>query len=388
MNPIGRRGFLLRSGASAFALAAAPLLRFGEDESSKAKSLVIVEWNGGNDGLNTLIPFADASYYAARPTLSVARDQVLKLDEHYGLHPALAPLMPQWTKKRMALLRGVGYPKPDRSHFKSMDIWQSARLDGQRKSGWLGRAAAIATKKGRPLSLVHVGEGEAPLALRGPGPSATSIASLEAFKLRGPTPDLESRDSAGSKLDFLKSATEDALAQESCLASLGKKSGGRYPDSNLGKSLKLVSQLLQSGSHGVFWLRQSGFDTHAGQEQSHPLLMQSFAGAVAAFLKDLESTGQDEAVSLMAFSEFGRRVKENASLGTDHGAAGPVLMIGPNLVAGLHGPSDDLEDLVDGDLRYSIDFRNLLRETLRGGLGRDDLFGAVDGGSMPLRLFR
>jgi len=340
------------------------------------RALVVVRLNGGNDGLNTVVPFEDDAYHRARSTLRVPASEVLRVDDRLGLAPSLAPLEPLLERGRIAVVPCAGYPSPNRSHFRSMEIWETALPDREGvSSGWLGRALDAVDDAGA-LAGVSLGTPDLPLSLAGRSGRSTCVLSLDAYRLEaGPRPLLEAvagapRD-AGSETAFvadaLRSAYGSAAALESALAK--GRASAEYPDTPLGRDLRSVARLLDAGfGTRLFHVDHSGFDTHSEQAGQHARLLREFADAVAAFLADLDRAGRSDRVLVLAFSEFGRRVRENGSRGTDHGAAGPMLLFGP-VRPGVHGPPPDLDNLEDGDVRFAVDFRRVYAAILEGWLG-------------------
>ncbi len=307
--------------------------------------LVVIQLDGGNDGLNTVVPFADDGYGRARDKLRLKTAELHKLDDRVGLHPRMRAAKELFDDGRLCVVQGVGYPNPDRSHFRSMRIWQTARFDleGNEGYGWLG--GALDQQAGPQASAaIYVGQQEAPLALWSRRSATTTLATAADLQL-----DLPARPSAGpaasddaSLEQFVckqtlsaYAAAEEFARQESRLSSDG---GADYPDTALAARLKLVGQLLKCGSQSrVFYTIQSGYDTHSAQLYTHSQLLREFSDATRSFLDDLKSAKLDGRVLVLAFSEFGRRVAENESQGTDHGTAGPVFLAGTPARGGLVG---------------------------------------------------
>lgn len=344
----------------------------GRDE----RVLVVVQLDGGNDGLNTVVPFADEAYARHRNELRLPPDRILKLNERVGLHPAMRAGADLVEDARLAIVQGVGYPNPSRSHFRSMAVWQTASLDEERHDGfgWLGRALDGAESGAQAVAAIHVGREELPRPLRARRAIAASFAEASDLKLqisRTPVPSAQD----GSDLSaFVRRSVANAYATAEQLAESSESGGGDstdYPDTELARRLELVVRSLKSGAAArVYYVVQPGYDTHAVQLPGHARLLQEFSGAVAAFLGDLAAAGLADRVLLMAFSEFGRRVAENGSLGTDHGTAGPMFLAGPAVRPGLHGETPSLSDLdPGGDLEWSIDFRRVYATVLDDWLG-------------------
>jgi uncharacterized protein (DUF1501 family) len=373
-----RRQFIEVVGASALASTWSPA--FGrwplrEDEGGADRCLLIIELSGGNDGLNTIVPRDDDRYRRARPTLAVPKAQTLKLSDELGLHPRLRALEPAWKKGQIAIVNDVGYPHPDRSHFRSMDIWQSGVPDGvETRSGWIGRSLAARKKEADLDGLFALGGGPSPLLFEGGPRSVTSLSSISDLELRGGKAQkeavragLEPRpgEKSSPALDRIRAASSHALELSRRLqraSAAATKRREAFPGTPFGAQLALVSSLLEGGfRRSIFHVRLGGFDTHARQNESHPILLGVLAEGLAALLRESAKLESAPALTTMVFSEFGRRVRENGSAGTDHGAAGPVLLLSDHIKSGLHGSPPDLADLDEGDLRYQHDFRALGR---------------------------
>ena len=297
--------------------------------------LVVIQLEGGNDGLNTVIPFADPEYAKLRPTLKQNPNRLIKVTDAVGLHPSLTGFGKLLEKNQFAIIPGVGYPNPSRSHFRSMAVWQTARFDPEEHNGfgWLGRAldGSPALAVGIPGSLL-IGDSQPPVALRGRRSIAAAFDRPEDFAL---SPDMAvnvSSTSAGDDLGaFVRRSTLDAYTAAGPLAAAGT-SGDRadYPATALAGHLQLVARLLKADLGArVYYTVQGGYDTHATQQFTHANLLRELGDAVAAFFADLTAAKLADRVTLLAFSEFGRTIKENGSGGTDHGTAAPCSWPGP-----------------------------------------------------------
>jgi uncharacterized protein (DUF1501 family) len=344
--------------------------------------LVVVQLDGGNDGINTVVSFGDEDYARHRRELRIPTDRVCKLTDRVGLHPAMRPAADMIQDGRLAIVQGVGYPNPDRSHFRSMAIWQTAQPDnsGPEFHGWLGRALdgiGAAEPASSPLgpTAVFIGERDLPRALRGRRTVTASFADPADLALAVPATAVASPDrSVGDDLSAFvhRSVTNAYTTAEQLANSAGRTNGSaaRYPDCELGRHLELVARSIKAGSTArVYYTIQSGYDTHALQLPTQARLLGDFARSVRAFLDDLAAAKLADGVLLLAFSEFGRRPAENGSLGTDHGTAGPVFVAGSKAKAGLIGETPRLGELVDGDLKWSIDFRRIYATVLDRWLG-------------------
>ena len=356
--------------------------------------LVVIQLGGGNDGLNTVVPHGDPAYYNARPQLGIRDTDVLKLTEKQasgiGLHPSLAPLKELYDEGLVGLYQGVGYPNPNRSHFKSMDIWHTANPEGDGQgTGWIGRYFDN-TCAGEPEPNLCISIGDtAPLATQGTKVQPVAFENEKLFRWSGDDlhPDvarayqqinragpIAGETGAGTTADFLMRTALDAqLSSDRIREATARPPGVSYPGSRLGNSLKLVAQMIRAGlTTRVYYTDMGGFDTHAGQQGRHAQLLGQFAQAVHAFHRDLKAQGNDKRVMIMTFSEFGRRVKQNASAGTDHGTAAPMFMIGDMVEPGVHSAHPSLTKLDNnGDLIFNTDFRQVYASVIGDWMGAD-----------------
>jgi|SRR5579883_1844710 len=354
--------------------------------AADARVLVVVQLDGGNDALNTVVPFTDPAYPQLRPRLKLAPGRLVKLTDALGLHPALKPLDRLWEAKHLAVVPGVGYPNPNRSHFESMAVWHTARVGGENlrtEYGWLGRA-------------LDAGGGEAcvvnpdvPQAVRGRRAAAVSLTRAEDLLFSDPVAAKAGLGAAPADdlLGFVRRQAVDAAAAADKVAALvGDKADGGYPQTALGQNLRLVSRMLKAGAAArVYYTLQRGYDTHSQQEFAHFTLLGEFAGAVAAFFADLAAAKLADRVALLAFSEFGRTIKENASGGTDHGTAGCAFLAGPGVTGGVHGTPPSLTDLAGGEPKMTTDFRRVYAAVLGNWLGLPPTGAGVT--AEPVKLF-
>lgn len=353
-----------------------------DERGAKDSILVIVQLTGGNDGLNTVVPYADAAYQKARPTLKIPESSVLKLEQGLGLAPSLTGFSKLWDAGQLAVIQGVGYAQPNRSHFESMDIWHKATTSATEKFGWLGRCAPEIGGAGD--GVLHIGDREPPLAVFGATGYAPSMRSIQDFQLKtgaGAAGDrrrvaVESlaEKTAGSDdlLSFVQSSAKQSYASAARIREVTNeyKSGVTYPQTPLAERLKLIAQLIDAKlPQRVYYVSHDGFDTHAAQTLSHGLLLGTMASAMESFHADLKEHGHAERVTGFVFSEFGRRVAENGSAGTDHGTAAPVFLTGAGIKGGLHGAHPSLEKLEDGDVKFHTDFRSVYATLLQDWLG-------------------
>ena len=338
--------------------------------------LVVVELTGGNDGLNTVIPYADDIYHKSRPTLRIEPDKVLKLDDRVGLHPALKELHALWESGDLAVVQGVGYPNPNRSHTRSMEIWQTGVVGPAPPAGWLGRAADANPDVQALSRRAAIG------AAGGARPEGRFPRRLPAWRTIGsrPVPDCPRCSEGEQAGDSLSGRDPPAVrgSPGSVRAAGGDPRGPVASDpppspETLEGRLETIRRLIEADLPvRVYYTAQDGFDTHAAQRFVHQDLLRQVSQAVAGFLKALKPSRLDERVVVLVFSEFGRRLKENASSGTDHGAAAPVLLAGKPVKGNLIGPPPDLADLDDGgDPRFTTDFRDVYATLLSRWLAVD-----------------
>lgn len=345
--------------------------------------LVVCQLSGGNDGLNTVIPYANSLYRSLRPTIGIEDGKILKLNEQMGLHPALAGIAELYKEKKVAIVQNVGYPKSNRSHFKSMEIWQSASPEGNLKGGWIGRHfdAQLGQSPLNPVVALGLST-EKPLSLVGQKASIPCFASLADLKTMVGDPDMErmlreiqGKDAKeGSATRAVQQANRSALDAVSILSKQleGFTTKQTYNNDSFGQGFKQIAQLVAtSPATRVVYFSAGGFDTHARQPDQHEKLLKGFGDAVLAFQREMEAIGKADKVVVLAFSEFGRRAAENASQGTDHGQAAPMFLIGKRVKGGIHGPIPDLANLDNGDVAFTQDFRGVYAAALDEWMGGD-----------------
>jgi uncharacterized protein (DUF1501 family) len=368
--------------------------------------LVVLQMAGGNDGLNTVVPFTNDYYHRARPRIGLAESKVLRLNSDVGLHPALAGFKDLYDTGRLAVVQGVGYPNPNRSHFRSTEIWQTACDSGRfERYGWLGRYFDNACSGCDPTVGVSIGR-QMPQSFTARCPTGVSLDNPQNYRFMaggrarpGETDSMEDsfrklnqpeRDAAeetagtvgalsgpvrhtGSPLDFIERTALDAQISSDKIRSIASRVENltTYPGSQLGNSLKLVAKLIGGGlPTRVFYVSQGGYDTHTNQGGTQERLLRDLGDSVKAFVEDMRGQGNLSRVLLMTFSEFGRRVAENANGGTDHGAAAPMFVVGDKVKGALLGqyPSLAPADLFQGDLKFSVDFRAVYAGVLESWL--------------------
>jgi uncharacterized protein (DUF1501 family) len=360
------------------------------------KILVVIQLGGGNDGLSTVIPHGDDAYHRARPGIGLPSNGVLKIDNYVGLHPNLAPLKSLYDDGHLGIVQGVGYPNPNRSHFRATDIWESAQPEKDFvASGWLGRYFDNTCPGADPHVGVSIGE-TLPLAMQGERIRPLSLERPEAYRYQGR--DRESYEKLNrppttepasfqpntlaettkfrkkmeitpvTQLDFLERTAMDAQVSSDDIIRMTKNHSpaANYPGSEFGNGLQTIAAMIAGGlPTRVYYASLTGFDTHANQKPRHDQLMTQLAQGLSAFWNDLKTQKNDDRVLVMTFSEFGRRVQQNASGGTDHGAAAPMFLMGPKITPGLLGRYPSLTDLDQGDLKYNVDFRNVYATILQ-----------------------
>jgi uncharacterized protein (DUF1501 family) len=347
------------------------------------KVLVVLQLSGGNDGLNTVIPVRNDIYYKVRPRLGITKEQALLLTDEVGLHPALTGLKELYDDGSLGILNSVGYPNPDRSHFRSMDIWHSASNSDQYVyTGWLGRyldaqcagcdKPTQALELDDVLSLAMKGEHAKALAMRDPRRLYTT-ANEKYFK------DIaahHTHDASEKPVDYLYKTMAETVSSADYIFKQSRlhPSSAEYPKSDIGNSLKTIASLIFSEINTkVYYVSLGSFDTHVGQEGQQKRLFTDMNAAITAFVKDLKANNRFQDVLLMSFSEFGRRVSQNASGGTDHGTANNMFFVSGGLQQkGVLNPLPDLADLQDGDLKYKVDFKNVYATVLNKWLQTDD----------------
>jgi uncharacterized protein (DUF1501 family) len=376
---VTRRDFLARSSLVALSPLVPAFLARTASAAGVEKDrrvLVVVQLDGGNDGINTVVPHKDEGYAEHRRSLRLTSQQLIKVTDEVGLHQAMRPVADILEKGRLAIVQGVGYPNPSRSHFESMAVWQSARRDPRdhNQYGWLGRAFD-AVEQPQGAAFVYAGAGELPVALRGRRAVASALTRPEDFLLDPLVKGTEVKERPGEDLTaFVQRYAVDARSSAERMAEVFRSSQGgpSYPSSALAKHMQMIARLIKGGAGArVYYARQGGYDTHSAQVGTHFQLLRDLSEAIAAFIKDMDDAKLLERVVLLSFSEFGRTVKENGSSGTDHGTAGPVLLAGPVAKSGLIGDTPSLTDLdpKHGDLKVQYDFRQVYASVLEDWLG-------------------
>ena len=357
--------------------------------TKSGRALVVVQLSGGNDGLNTVVPYGDGLYYDWRPDIRIEPDQVLHLDDRFGFNPSMGPVKELWDEGKVAILNGIGYPSPNRSHFRSMDIWHTAESEGIGDSGWLGRTIKELDPKGENvLAGVNFGRG-LPRALSCKGVPVASVGDLETYGL---LPDIREQNAREYALEAFAYIYGSAMAQDEVSQFIGQtgldalrgadilrsapakySSSVEYADTPIAQSMKNIAQVLTADlGTRVYYAQHGSFDTHAGQIDSHAKLWTDTSNALGDFMDDVKEHGLEDEVLVLVFSEFGRRIQDN-SAGTDHGSGGVSFVIGSPVNGGFYGeyPSLKEEDHLEGDLHFNTDFRSIYSTIAERWLGVD-----------------
>jgi uncharacterized protein (DUF1501 family) len=390
MSTVTRRQFLKYSGV--VAAAAAPMLTVDQIAAAAATRplplgtpiLVVVTLYGGNDGLNTVIPYKDSAYYSARPGLTYKPETLLPLSSDLALNASMTGIKSLWDANKVAIVRGVGYPKPDRSHFSSMSIWQTGSPGAHLNTGWLGRW--LDTQAVDPMTAISLG-GVLPPLLVGAKQSGSAlplgglsiprgVIGTACQRLAVPSPSDDSLMAAAAtsmRNLFNVSGTvqpilaKPAPASEDLPTISGGNAGG---DTDLSRQLNVVAKLIAAGAPTRAWsVSLGGFDTHANEANAQALLLGTVSKSITTFLSQMKASGRSKDITVLVYSEFGRRVKANGSEGTDHGTAGPVFLIGDRVTGGFYGDQPSLSKLIDGDLAVTTDFRDVYSSVLEKVLG-------------------
>jgi uncharacterized protein (DUF1501 family) len=357
----------------------------GQNQSTD-KTLVVIQLSGGNDGLNTVVPYRNDIYYKARPNIAIPSEKVLKLNDEVGLNPAMESLRGLYDNGLVNIINNVGYPNPDRSHFRSMDIWQTASESTEYlNTGWIGRYLdAKCVGNCVPYQALEIDD-TLSLSMKGAKVKALSVQDPEKLykQVSANFINKVAQNKAVNEHDnvayLYKTLAETASSAEFLhtkqhAAQKIYKSTNQYPQGELGQRLKTISELIVSGMPtNIYYVSISGFDTHFNQVNQQERLLKNYADSLSVFVNDLKKNNKFKDVAIMTFSEFGRRVKQNASGGTDHGTANNVFLISENLKRPkVLNEAPNLTDLDDGDLKFSIDFRQIYASLLQDWLKTND----------------
>lgn len=352
--------------------------------------MVVVQLSGGNDFMNTIIPYTNPVYYDMRKLVRIEQEKVLPLNEQLGVNPNFAPIKDMYDEGSVAIVQGIGYPNSNRSHFRGMDIWHTCEPDKVVTEGWVGKAIKELDPKGEDeLTAVNFGVG-LPRAMAMPGVPVTSVSDLDTYGLMTGISEQEQRDQAlqifkdmygqaigtGPVMEYLARTGMDVLRGADRLKEAPKKyqSSVEYGSSPIAKSLRDIARIHTAGlGTRIFYTSQGGYDTHANENPTHPKLLQDLSGAIRDFFDDLRVHNASDNVVMLVFTEFGRRIKDNGS-GTDHGSGGGAFIIGDPVKGGLYSeyPSLDSDKWAKGeDLEHTIDFRGVYSTMLEQWMGLD-----------------
>ena len=351
------------------------------------RSLVVIQLSGGNDYLNTVVPYGNGLYYDFRPSVNIPQGEVLPLNGEVGLNPSMAPMKRLYDEGKVAVINGIGYPKPNRSHFRSMDVWHTAEPDKIGSSGWLGETIRALDPNGdNVLTGVNFGRG-LPRALSAKGVPVASVGNLETYGLFSDIEDEAARNMALSAFSqmyggtegkdavaqFLSQTGSDALKGADTLRTAPAKysSDVEYSDHPLSQSLRNIAQVMSAGlGTRIYYAQHGSFDTHSGELESHATLWGGTSAAIGDFMDDLREHDLEDDTAVLVFSEFGRRIADNGS-GTDHGSGGVAFVVGGSVKGGQFGefPSLREKDHLEGDMHFTNDFRSTYSTILDRWLG-------------------
>jgi len=369
------------------------------------KGLIVIQLSGGNDYLNTVVPYGDGRYYDSRPKVHIPQDKVIPLNDEIGFNPSMGPMKRLWDEGKVAVINGIGYENPNRSHFRSMDIWHTAEPEAIGTEGWLGRAVREMDPQGENvLTAVNFGRG-LPRALGCPGVSVASVGDLETYGL---FPDIEDEELRMFTLEAFARMYGNVVGRDPVMSLLSKtgqdayvgadilrtapaqySSNVEYRTDSLSQNVKSIAQVfLADLGTKVYYTQHGSFDTHSGELPTHAQLWDDVAGAVGSLMDDLKEHGREDDAAVLIFSEFGRRIRDNGT-GSDHGSGGAAFLIGGAVNGGLYGeyPSLAEAEQLNGDLRSNNDFRSTYSPILEKWFGLDP-DPIVNGQFEYLDLFR
>jgi uncharacterized protein (DUF1501 family) len=410
MNEIRSRREMLRAGLFGLGVRAAVPTLFGQTalqlaaqefhgghEAHPERVLVVVELTGGNDGLDTVMPYTNDAYAKARPTLAGTKKSALRANDDFGFHPSLGGLKKIWDDGLVAVVHGCGYPNPNRSHFSSMEYWHTATPYVAQTVGWVGRLADSYWPEGKPNSIVNIAQKQSlavqatkhsPVVFNRPDEFVRAGDSVQAETYRKL---IEQNNTGNASLDFLSAVSKNASDSSIRVREAVKnyETPAPYGATPLATDLRKVAALIHAGfPTRIYYVNLAGFDTHAAQAGGRFYLLTGLGEALQAFQQDLKRIHRETDVALMMFSEFGRRVEENASGGTDHGTAGPMFMIGRGVKPGFYGNHPSLTDLDEnGDLKMTTDFRRVYATMIKDWLGYHDTKSILKGDFETLNVF-
>lgn len=351
------------------------------EERKNRRVLVIIQLSGGNDGLNTIVPYQNDIYYRSRPRLAISKNDIIKIDDHAGFHPSLSSLHRLHERGAVSIINSVGYPDPNRSHFRSTDIWHTGSGSEEIiNTGWIGRMLDNRSDVD-PFSAIEI-SGSLSLALKGKNSKGMAVADPVSLYRQTQQPFIQSvstnpksSDTNHSELDHIHSTLHNTCESASYIYQKynAHQSKINYPNSDLAKGLSIIASLIVSDCDtSVYSISHTGYDTHVGQTSKQKRLLKQYDEAIGAFTNELMENERFNDVAILTFSEFGRRVAQNASGGTDHGAANCAWVVSGGLKQpGIINPMPDLSDLQNGDLKHSVDFRDLYATLLKGWMDQD-----------------
>ena len=357
--------------------------------TNREKSLIVIQLTGGNDYLNTIVPYGDGRYYDSRSTVNIPQDEVIPIDNQVGFNPSMGPVKTLWDEGKVAVINGIGYENPNRSHFRSMDIWHTAEPGSIGKEGWLGRTIRDLDPQGdNVLTGINFGRG-LPRAMACPGVSVTSVGDLATYGL---FPDIEDEDLRMFTLEAFSRMYGGAAGRDPVMELLGQtgqdsihgadilrtapamySSSVEYAPNALAQNVRSISQVFHANLGArILYTAHGLFDTHSGELPTHAKLWDDVAGAVGCLMDDLKEHGREDDAAILIFSEFGRRIKDNGS-GSDHGSGGVAFLIGGAVKGGMYGEYPSLAEAqqLEGDLRSNNDFRSTYTGILEDWLGLD-----------------
>jgi uncharacterized protein (DUF1501 family) len=369
------------------------------EEQQSDRILVVVELSGGNDGLNTVVPYNNDEYYRVRPNLGIPKSKAIAITDEAGFHPSLVGFERLYKDGLMAVVEGCGYPNPSLSHFSSMGYWHTGVPNSGESLGWVGRFADAYDPASKPNEIINIGSSQSP-AVRGEAHSPLVFDDPRQLRREGSEAEKTAlarfsgeHESANPAMAFLRSTAKNA-AEGGALVRDAWASYSTPIDYGLGvgvatdlrKVAALIAADLPTRIYYVSY-RGNAFDTHVHQADLHDRLLMYTADAVNGFMKDLERIGRRQDVALMMFTEFGRRVEENASQGTDHGTAGPMFVVGEGVQGGFYGKTPSLTDLDDGNLKMTTDFRRVYSTMIAEWMGHRETASILKGEFAPLGIF-
>ena len=402
--PVSRRDFLsaglatVASGVIVPPILAKGVFAAGIDGIHNDRVLVVVQLAGGSDGLNAVVPYADPAYLAARPTIGVKPSDVLHIDANIGLNSALKNVKSLYDSGQVAIVQGVGYANPTYSHFENLYVWEYADPQREQTEGWLGKLLGTQLdSQGHPLTACALGETSTPPEMRDPSATVSVIQSVKSYTVRGGSSNQAMAPALYRHTPGIYGALFDSALStaESGMATLASGAGSYRPAvaygvngaaaraNSLGSALELTAQMISAEpSVKICHVVLGGWDTHQDEPARQTALLTELDAAISAFMQDITAHGQADRVVLMTWSEFGRRINENGSQGTDHGAAAPVFVVGKPVTGGLFGEQPSLTSTIDnGNLKYTVDFRSVYQALIRDWLQGDA--ASVLGASYP-----